>query len=376
MKLKPTRASPKLSRVTLRSRPTLLPKKTQEAVKVAVPETRPQNLIALTIERYYKLHKEKNSPQKQVDEEELAKVNFMASLNLMPKEVAPEIMEIINRKTERKRRSTANNQFVYNNDWELPIAARPKQYLSPTKTKLAEEEEKPESPSEAERMELCRDCASVAIAVECTKCTRLYHPKCPKVEEELMQSFLKCPKCFTQSSTIREIDNWGKREKSPVYISEEIEERAKVRDHLKKLVRFRELEKSQLEKTVLKHTENIVLQKKVIDMQVQDGLELERKIEKITNFIQLFQKTVEKKTEKPDEKPEGSEPVVDKDDSEKSQTDSDQMDTMPLEEPDPPVTVDGSTNATQDSQTASDSIGQIMSEGDLSTDMDTQEVQN
>jgi len=41
------------------------------------------------------------------------------ALNLVPIEDIPDILK--SRKTERKRRSTANinNQFVYNNDWEL-----------------------------------------------------------------------------------------------------------------------------------------------------------------------------------------------------------------------------------------------------------------
>lgn len=46
----------------------------------------------------------------------------MTALKLIPKEM---LSEIQNRKVERKRRSTATNNpnFVYNNDWEIPVVS-------------------------------------------------------------------------------------------------------------------------------------------------------------------------------------------------------------------------------------------------------------
>lgn len=46
----------------------------------------------------------------------------MTALSLIPKEM---LHEILNRKVERKRRSTATNNpnFVYNNDWEIPAVS-------------------------------------------------------------------------------------------------------------------------------------------------------------------------------------------------------------------------------------------------------------
>lgn len=46
----------------------------------------------------------------------------MTALCLIPKEM---LHEILNRKVERKRRSTATNNpnFVYNNDWEIPAVS-------------------------------------------------------------------------------------------------------------------------------------------------------------------------------------------------------------------------------------------------------------
>ncbi|KAK6632525.1 hypothetical protein RUM43_013293 [Polyplax serrata] len=65
------------------------------------------------------------------DEKDL-KTRFMTALSLIPKEM---LNEILNRKVERKRRSTATNNpnFVYNNDWEIPVWKRSRTYLSPHK---------------------------------------------------------------------------------------------------------------------------------------------------------------------------------------------------------------------------------------------------
>lgn len=55
------------------------------------------------------------------DEKDI-KARFMTALSLIPKEM---LHEMQNRKVERKRRSTATNNpnFVYNNDWEIPVVS-------------------------------------------------------------------------------------------------------------------------------------------------------------------------------------------------------------------------------------------------------------
>ncbi|KAL0270468.1 UNVERIFIED_CONTAM: hypothetical protein PYX00_007873 [Menopon gallinae] len=179
-----------------------------------------------------------------VDEKDL-KARFMGALSLIPKEM---LNEILNRKVERKRRSTATNNpnFVYNNDWEIPAVSRynqwkrSKTYLSPhklskienaKKCKIDEYNEVRRREKEAENDKLgrlnfedmklppgltveklegksrnstpdsstsnavCFICRSSGLLTVCRECTATYHTSC------VSPSSLFCPSCKHKRSS-------------------------------------------------------------------------------------------------------------------------------------------------------------------------------
>lgn len=133
-----------------------------------------------------------------VDPEQRKKLQFMTALSLVTREV---LTELQNRRTERKRRSTANPQFYYGTGPDLK-RKRPL-YLANTAVGIVPiihpaktlDQQKPQS---------CYSCASLnGVMCQCSSCHKAFHWHCvfdPAVPIASGEA-LKCRTCLSTSQT-------------------------------------------------------------------------------------------------------------------------------------------------------------------------------
>lgn len=254
---------------------------------------------------------------KRVVNPDLLKVDFMAALGLITHET---LSELQSRRSERKRRTTANPQFSYGNwdhsdrkrksnhylsspvppNFKRPRAGRPRIGSSPSNSRPVTPDDGSERGSPngyansvmrngllMDHDEICSICQTTGDLLNCDTCTQSFHRDCLEPSpHEMNPGTWMCPKCQLMKKMPLQ---WpGSLAMVHSYIAHKAAKEEEKRKLIKRSLELK-AEFSQLEQKAQQLTETISLQMQQKTDLLSSSKNTKEKVEKLKTFIKHFQ---------------------------------------------------------------------------------------